>query len=351
MLSVCMIVRDEAAHFASCLASLEELGAELVVVDTGSRDCTPALARQAGARVISSPWADDFAAARNVSLEQAHGEWVLVLDADEILASGAAAAINAAIQQPARLAFSLLHYGAPSHTPCRMVRLFQRHPGLRFQGVIHEHLPALLPLAQQLGWPIEACRAAIIHMDSTDDVERQRAKTHRNKRLLEQALDAGDRRPYLRALLAERSLALGEVDKAYALLDSVIGEVLHWARQRTSGDPGALPAVWQQTQRWLALGSWDEAWTLCEQAEMVFPHHPWPVFMRGLLLAEAGHFQESRTRLARVLTLASGEGFTGFPPVRRELVEGWPRLLLALIGMGISPGLIGYAPVPLSACQ
>ncbi|MEZ0373175.1 MAG: glycosyltransferase, partial [Candidatus Sericytochromatia bacterium] len=80
-----MIVRDEADCLAACLASVMPLDPELVVVDTGSHDETPAIAAGFGARVLHHPWNDDFAGARNVSLAQARGDWILVIDADEHL--------------------------------------------------------------------------------------------------------------------------------------------------------------------------------------------------------------------------------------------------------------------------
>ena len=83
LLSVCMIVRDEAEALPETLACLAPPVDELVVVDTGSRDATLEIARGAGARLIEVPWQDDFAAARNAALAAARGRWCLALDADE----------------------------------------------------------------------------------------------------------------------------------------------------------------------------------------------------------------------------------------------------------------------------
>src|SRR5579859_1668159 len=94
--TLCMIVKDEEAVLAECLASVRGLVDDMVVVDTGSRDATPHIARKAGARVVSFTWHDDFAAARNEALRHVrqgsharHAEqnaWVLQIDADERLA-------------------------------------------------------------------------------------------------------------------------------------------------------------------------------------------------------------------------------------------------------------------------
>src|SRR5262245_11843004 len=81
--SLCMIVKDEAAHLPACLATVADLVDEVVVVDTGSADATRQLARAWGARVHDFPWCDDFAAARNESLRHATGEWIFWLDADD----------------------------------------------------------------------------------------------------------------------------------------------------------------------------------------------------------------------------------------------------------------------------
>ena len=91
-LSLCMIVRNEAELIETCLRHHQSLVDEMVVLDTGSSDGTPELARRPGARVDEIAWPDDFAIARNACLDRATGDWVLVLDPDErILPAGAPA--------------------------------------------------------------------------------------------------------------------------------------------------------------------------------------------------------------------------------------------------------------------
>jgi tetratricopeptide (TPR) repeat protein len=84
-LSLCLIVRDECARLRTCLASLQGLCDETLVVDTGSADGSARLAASLGARVEHFEWCDDFAAARNAALAAARGDWVLFVDADEAL--------------------------------------------------------------------------------------------------------------------------------------------------------------------------------------------------------------------------------------------------------------------------
>jgi glycosyltransferase involved in cell wall biosynthesis/tetratricopeptide (TPR) repeat protein len=85
LVSACLIVKDEEAQLASCLNAASHLADEVVVYDTGSRDGTVALARSLGAKVIEGFWDGDFARARNAALEVCKGQWILWVDADEIL--------------------------------------------------------------------------------------------------------------------------------------------------------------------------------------------------------------------------------------------------------------------------
>ena len=81
-LSVVLIVHNEEAHLAACLASIRELADEIVVLDDGSTDATISIATQAGARVAMRPF-DDFGRQKQAALEMATGTWVLSVDADE----------------------------------------------------------------------------------------------------------------------------------------------------------------------------------------------------------------------------------------------------------------------------
>jgi glycosyltransferase involved in cell wall biosynthesis len=91
-LSVCMMVCNEEEKILRCLKSIESIADQLCLIDTGSKDATPAIV-EAWAQehpdidvvVEHHPWASDFSVHRNQSLALATGDWILVLDADEWL--------------------------------------------------------------------------------------------------------------------------------------------------------------------------------------------------------------------------------------------------------------------------
>lgn len=86
-ISLCMIVKDEGAVLPRSLASWREMADELIVVDTGSQDATVAVAAAHGARVLHYDWRHPGhkGAARMVGIDAARGEWIVVMDADEIV--------------------------------------------------------------------------------------------------------------------------------------------------------------------------------------------------------------------------------------------------------------------------
>ena len=102
MLSAILIVQNEEAYLADCLASLAGVADEVVVLDGGSTDRTVAIAESRGARVQHRPF-DDFGRQKQAALEMAMGDWVLSIDADERLTPALAREIAAITSDPGAL--------------------------------------------------------------------------------------------------------------------------------------------------------------------------------------------------------------------------------------------------------
>ena len=190
-ISLCMIVKNEAAALPRCLEAARPWVDEIVVVDTGSTDDTAPLAAQAGARVIAWAWRDDFAAARNESLRHATGDWILVLDADEILTEGSGDALRHACESaPPDVVGYLVKILCPREGDGGLVRLnwfprlFRRVPGVAFEGVIHEQVIASLAPHGS----IARSAVEVLHEGYTLTPEQMAAKTARNLALLQRQI-------------------------------------------------------------------------------------------------------------------------------------------------------------------
>ncbi|MCL6522605.1 MAG: glycosyltransferase [Firmicutes bacterium] len=157
-LSAALIVKNEEAVLDQCLRSLQPVVDEIVVVDTGSEDRTPEIAREMGALLVRTPWRDDFAAARNVAQEFARGRWILSADADEVLEVNGDR-LRAVLEATSDSAFTVTVRNALlgpgdelAWEDVPVVRLFRKRAGVLWEGRIHEQiLPSITRLGGTLG--------------------------------------------------------------------------------------------------------------------------------------------------------------------------------------------------------
>ncbi len=125
---------EEKRHFAECLRSLNWAD-EIVVVDSGSTDGTVEIARQHGARVFYRPWAG-FGPQKNWGIEHCRNEWILSLDADEMIPDDLAREIRSAIggsDAPVGFFLRISTYLGGRRIRCfeglSLVRLFRKNRG------------------------------------------------------------------------------------------------------------------------------------------------------------------------------------------------------------------------------
>lgn len=137
-----MIVRNERSCIAKALNSVSDAD-ELIVCDTGSSDDTVEIARNYGAKVFTDyRWNDNFAEARNHSLDKCSGDWVLIIDADERLEPGGISKIRElllnGINGHSTVYFqTIAEGGIQSHSS---IRLFKRNAGIKWKGAAHNYL-------------------------------------------------------------------------------------------------------------------------------------------------------------------------------------------------------------------
>jgi glycosyltransferase involved in cell wall biosynthesis len=191
-ISVVMIVKDEAEMAPGFIESVKGLWDELVVVDTGSTDGTPELFAAAGAKIVHHPWRDDFAEARNVSLAHAHGDWVLVLDADERVSPAFIKAFLSKCEDPSVGALTVrmsnpLPYG--HRRDSWVLRAWRRDDAVRFRHAIHEDASG--DVARMLASSkrtIERVEAPVEHLGYVRSRAAAKDKKGRDLALLERSL-------------------------------------------------------------------------------------------------------------------------------------------------------------------
>lgn len=175
-----MIVRDEERVLARCLKSFAGAYDELNIVDTGSKDNTPAIAAGFGARLRSFTGCNgedgrirDFSLARNVACDMATQEWILWMDADDVLEAGGAMGYRGHAKRGGFAGLSTAIRWAES--VWLQTRLFKNEPRNRFHGRIHEY-----PVVHG---PIEEDRSILVN--HLPDKRGKEGSNERNLRLCE----------------------------------------------------------------------------------------------------------------------------------------------------------------------
>ncbi|WP_377802120.1 glycosyltransferase [Bacillus benzoevorans] len=194
VISLCMIVKNEADCLPRCLNSVKEIADEIIIVDTGSTDKTVQIAKNLGAQVIMVPWKGDFSYARNAGLNRAKGTWVLFLDADEELDQGDAVQLKTCAEHLEFEAFFLQihnHSGETldsiTATVNPIIRMFRNRPEYRFQGYIHEQIVSSI-LERQPEAALHISSVKIHHYGYAGTVVAAKDKIQRNLQLLKKAL-------------------------------------------------------------------------------------------------------------------------------------------------------------------
>ena len=151
-ISACVIAKNEEGNLPRWLACMKLLADEMVVVDTGSTDRTVDLAREAGAQVYSFAWRNDFSAAKNFAIKKARGSWIVFLDADEYFKEEDIPKVKGHIRRfdkDERVAGFVCPFvnidadrGGVFLFEGIQLRVFRRHPEIRYCGAVHESLKA-----------------------------------------------------------------------------------------------------------------------------------------------------------------------------------------------------------------
>lgn len=199
-ISLCMIARNEERFLRSCLNSVKGLVQEIILVDTGSTDKTVDIAGEFGAKVYYFQWCDDFAAARNFSIDKATGDWILVLDADEELDRSTIPEIKKSLigaDNGTAYFFKVINYLDENNDPgnsaeVRIIRLFPNREDVRYRRLIHEEIYS----KKDGELKRTVCNAVIYHHGYTETLHKERNKGERNINLLLKSIEKDQQNPF-----------------------------------------------------------------------------------------------------------------------------------------------------------
>lgn len=198
--SLCMIVKDEEDCLLAAIQSVRNLTDEMIVIDTGSTDNTPKLALASGAKLFHFVWRKDFSKARNFALKQATSDWILILDADEVLESVSSQTFYELLNN-IQVEGYFLHIknilgqnlGESSD---QVVRLFRNKPAYHFEGAIHEQVAPSILRANN-GGGLALAPLTLQHSGYLKDRLHSKDKFSRNSGIIHKELVRNPNNPFL----------------------------------------------------------------------------------------------------------------------------------------------------------
>lgn len=301
-LTVAMIVRDAEDCLAATLDCVRDLADEIAVLDTGSRDSSIRISRQKATTVVTRPWTDDFAAARNALLETVTGDWVLWLDAGETMSSATVAAARKFIDHsadPSTAYYFLIRTPAQGMNiageQVARIRLHAVSPGLIYAGRVRE---SLLPAIGKLGLKTEALAFSIDRSAREHELELKQARAQRNLQLARLAIEEEGKNARLLNCLGEATQLLGDNTASIDYYREALDHVAPASSEMLEAYYGILTALEGHE------GSRDAQLQLCMKALEAFP-------LDSQLLCAIGGYLQSKHQLelaSRAYQLAAQHG-------------------------------------------
>ncbi|MDP4099398.1 glycosyltransferase [Paenibacillus sp. P96] len=303
-ISLCMIVKNEEEYLPKCLRSVQCIVDEIIIVDTGSTDDTVAIARAFGAKVIEMPWEDSFSAARNRGLDEATGDWILWLDADEEMDVAEADKLKELLARDAireqniegiQFCFCTYLEGGGTEYIC-LQRMVRNRPEYRFEGRVHEQiLPSMLKANP--GMQIGQVGIHIYHEGNLIKNIVRQDKIRRNQSLLLQSLEEYPKYRQYHYYLGVELYRLNELESALEQFNIAL-----------ANPEGFLPVVLASAHKYrLALlesmGRYDDMVRYSMESIEQFPdftdlHHLRAVGWQGL-----GHIDKAIHSMRQALSL------------------------------------------------
>jgi tetratricopeptide (TPR) repeat protein len=301
--SACMIVKDEEDMLGRCLESIRDWVHEIVIVDTGSSDRTVEIAESYGARVFHQPWEGNFSKHRNYSIEQATGDWIFIIDADEQFCVRDTAKLIPSLNDDRFKVLSINVtnvYGANDEREVFLPspRFFRRDLNLRYEGIVHNQL--IVPDEIQ----VARVDVGLKHYGYDLSPEKMAQKTERSKKLLENQLAYNPDDAF--ALFNYAQLLRSQTDRPVAeYADTIIRCAAQAASLTDPSDPRErhihLMALDQLAWTHFFAGNPERALNYCRRALRLKPDYLDPLLLLAHISFKKRQYEEAEAQYRRYL--------------------------------------------------
>lgn len=291
MLTICMMVRNEAQRLLGSLGSVRSLASRIIVVDTGSTDATVDLARSLGAEVYFHAMGENFSEGRNVALAHAPEGWILFPDADEVIDQVSYKEIQRIARSSKLYAIQCISYTylpGGQWVQLTPIRMFRKQIGIQYQEPVFESV--VQSIIARGGRIVPS--TIVIHHSGYLDWQKRQQKVRRYAAI---GADMLTRSEYAKNILFHFFLAIeyneiGEFDKGPPIVARAL----------------AIPREFPERNRFLGLfyhtrGEYDLALAYYDAQIVAGPPSAMAYNKSGLILSARGEYETARARFEQAV--------------------------------------------------
>lgn len=299
-LSLCMITKNEEKNLSRCLDSIKDIVDEIIIVDTGSTDKTVEIAKSYGAHIYHYDWNNDFSKARNVSLQKATKDWILVLDADEVLPYEEGLKlkniINTSVNEGLFLRLDNI-IESVNLGDAVVLRVFKNNPKYRFRGPMHEQI--IFSIEEECGKnKIQPTNVKIVHYGYDPNVCDMEEKQKRNLSILE-SYPQEDRDGYFYYSIGNEYSRIKDYDKAIEMYNEAIE---YTKANYVDTMPSYLTyLVINLSKTYCALKQYKKAISIIKEFENKYPNFRDLYFLEAIYNIDCGYFSKAKESLLKYL--------------------------------------------------
>lgn len=310
-LSACLIIKNEEKWLDQCLESLYDAVDEIILIDTGSSDKSKTIAQKYGCKIWDFKWTGSFSDARNYAIEQAKGDWIISMDADETLINGnelpqllkkIPLSVGGVLIERENI-FTDFITGKSLVEVRSNLRVFRNNKKIRWNRNVHEHVSFSI---KNSGFEINSSAFKILHHLNELNEEELNRKQRNYLSILEEDNNLNNK-PYNLFFIAQTHYILKSPEKARIILDELL-------ELKPSGNLLFL-ALSQYAVIGMELSDFIIAKEKLALSITLFPKQSYGYFLMSQILLKENKFKEA-------LNLENKWIIAGEKVKEREVLEG-----------------------------
>ena len=293
-LCLCLIVKNEAQYLEKCVASVRDIVSQIIIVDTGSSDQTPDIAKKLTREFHQIAFRNDFSQARNIALSYVKTPWILFLDADESFEPIDAENLLKCIEKalPSIWGYQLTRYnffGTGGWYTSKKLKVFRNTSLIKYEGTVSESVTQSI---KKNGGQIGDAPVMLNHYGHCRDAANRNVKAHFYLNLMEEEVKKQPSDSRLMGFMGMILRTFGRFEEALEITE----KGLHIS-------PDSPHSHYCRAQVFRSIGRDQEALFHYKNAVELNPEDPIALNMVGLMNMSLKNYDEAEMAFLKTLEM------------------------------------------------